>query len=503
MRHKRTLLTIAGIYFLAMAVVAYDIHIADQLANTVRWSVVALSLPLGIFTLILFRHEPRVVYRGILSVFMVAWWQALVAFFALQDWPMARATMALWGTFGVFFLGLVWTVWVVERGTQRFARRSLETAKAKVQKSRQDSGWNPFDLQACYYALNWNPLSPNAWYYFRWVNRYRRPPACGRSAKLDQSLATIAAYAFLSCLTIVVLSTLQGCREIYEMPAGGGERKQIAQKVRIQKVVRKKYIVNPFSVIFFQIRDIDHVKLQLRKITKHAYTVGFGQGKGAGFAGGTNLGKVRFIRLQYNGGDWDQDYGVGADLNMLVEYGLRTRHKVEKRTESRRILQLRNFPVGKSPPMVYMTGQSGISVTNKEVKVLREYLLDKHGMIFCDNGGSRQFHYAFTSLMSRVLPNVRPVPIPLDDQIHRTPYEIPFLPYVSPHGGKDALGWYKDGRWVCYYHPGDINDAWCDDHAGVSAEVWEACYQLGTNVIFYAHAEYSKWLTAQKNAKRQ
>jgi len=57
---------------------------------------------------------------------------------------------------------------------------------------------------------------------------------------------------------------------------------------------------------------------------------------------------------------------------------------------------------------------------------------------------------------------------------------------VAPHGGKDALGWWFDGRWVCYYHPGDIGDAWCDGHAGIKPEVWECCYQLGTNIIFYA-----------------
>ena len=29
------------------------------------------------------------------------------------------------------------------------------------------------------------------------------------------------------------------------------------------------------------------------------------------------------------------------------------------------------------------------------------------------------------------------------------------------------------------------------------SDVWEACYQLGVNVMFYAHAEYSKWLEAR------
>ena len=94
--------------------------------------------------------------------------------------------------------------------------------------------------------------------------------------------------------------------------------------------------------------------------------------------------------------------------------------------------------------------------------------------------------------------------MPLDDVIHRIPYQIPFLPYVAPHGGKDAWGWKVDGRWVCYYHPGDIGDAWSDGHSGVPPEIYEYCYQLGTNVIFYAHVEYNKWLrcTAAKVVRR-
>jgi hypothetical protein len=183
---------------------------------------------------------------------------------------------------------------------------------------------------------------------------------------------------------------------------------------------------------------------------------------------------------------------------MLIEYGIRTQQKVEKLTESRTVSQLKLFPIGKSPPYVYMTGQKSIQLSKSEIKVLREYIIDKHGMLFGDNGGSRGWHSQFLSMMQQVLPNVRPTSIPLDDVIHRIPFQIPFLPYVAPHGGKEALGWRVDGRLVCYYHPGDIGDAWADDHSGVSPEVWEACYQLGTNVIFYAHTEYAKWLEARR-----
>ncbi|MEC9123716.1 MAG: DUF4159 domain-containing protein, partial [Verrucomicrobiota bacterium] len=96
--------------------------------------------------------------------------------------------------------------------------------------------------------------------------------------------------------------------------------------------------------------------------------------------------------------------------------------------------------------------------------------------------------------------NVSYIRVPLDHPIHRIPFPIPFLPYVAPHGGTDALAWVVNGRIVAYYHPGDIGDAWADDHAGVPAQIWEACYQLGTNVIFYGHTEYSKWLEARKKS---
>ena len=207
---------------------------------------------------------------------------------------------------------------------------------------------------------------------------------------------------------------------------------------------------------------------------------------------------MRFIRLEYGGGDWNQDFGVGADLNMLIEYGVRTQHPVHNQTESRSVAQLANFVVGKSPPMVYLTGQKNISLSKNEIKILREYLTDQHGMLFGDNGGSPHFHNQFFAMMRQVLPNVEAVRVPLDDVIHRVPYHLPFLPYVAPHGGKDAWGWKVDGRWVCYYHPGDIADAWADDHSGVAPEIWEACYQLGTNVIFYGHVEYNKWLDARR-----
>ena len=428
----------------------------------------------------------KIRFRAILTICILPVWQWLVFVTNYLAWGEATAITAGAGLAAFFFSGLAWTIWYVDKRSwelqqSRFHMAAKGDAKveftgpliamngsAAILHDKDSVIIDPFDLDSCYYGG-------------------------GERRKLNQSLSSILTYSLLFFLLFWILTSLSGCLEIYEMPAGGGEQKQV-QQVVVQKVVKKKYVINPFSAVLFNPPPIDQVKLQLTELTKHAYTVGYGKGKGAGFSGGTNRGVVRFIRLQYNGGDWDQDFGVGADLNLLIEYNVRTRHKVAKKTESRRIHQLANFPRGKSPPMVYMTGQRNIHVNNKEIEILREYLLDKSGMLFGDNGGSRHWHGQFFNLMKRVLPKVRPVRVPLDHDVHQIPFVIPYLPYVAPHGGKDAYGWVVDSRLVAYYHPGDIGDAWADGHAGVSAEIAELCYQLGTNIIFYAHSEYNKFL---------
>lgn len=431
------------------------------------------------------RADNPVRYSAIASVAFIPLWLFSVYGLDLIEAAGLRAWAARCGTATAYFIGLCWVVWGIEKAARRFELERFERRHRRDEASLLAAAGNqPDDEEKVSH-----PLDPEAWYYGK------------KSKRLNQSLAAFMSYSLVFFIAFIVMTQMGGCQELYEMPAGGGEQKQIAQVVKVQKVIRKKFVVNPFAAISFKVPPIDEVKLQLTEVTKHHYTVGYGAGAGAGFAGGTKRGKVRFIRLEYLGGDWNQDFGIGADVNMLIEYGIRTQQKVANRTESRTVSALKNFPAEKSPPFVYMTGQRGIQLSKSEIKALREYMLEKHGMIFSDNGGSRGWHNQFFAVMRQVLPNVRPTVVPLDDAIHRIPYQIPFLPYVAPHGGKEAIGWRVDGRLVCYYHPGDIGDAWTDDHSGVPAEIWEACYQLGTNVIFYAHTEYAKWLEARQQTK--
>ncbi|MEX2216794.1 MAG: DUF4159 domain-containing protein [Phycisphaeraceae bacterium] len=499
---------------------------AHNVSDAFRWMIFSWGVG-GAGAWLWFTREGGAMRRAVVaSIAFVPLWVWCVFVSDYYAWSSLARTCATVGTATFFFIGLAWTVFGVERGSRYLRIRksdSLSTtggrARARVrtevagaedeqQKSERSSphpsplpslgsgdgagaGTAAFSVTPSALDIGprvWNPVDLDAWYYGR------------RSQKLHQSITTILTYTLLFFIMVFLFNQLGGCQEIYEMPAGGGEQKPLVQKVVIQKVIRKKFVINPLNKVVMAVPPIEEVTTITPEMTKHEYKVGQGKGDGAGYSSGTFRGKIRFIRLEYSGGDWDQDMGVGADLNMLIQYHARTQQKVHDVTESRTIAELSRFPIGKSPPMVYLTGQRSIDLSKREIEILREYLLDKHGMIFGDNGGSQQFHRAFVGMMNKLLEGtgVYFVKVPLDDPIHRIPYQLPFLPYVAPHGGKDALGWYKDGRWLAYYHPGDIGDAWADGHAGVSRDISEACYQLGVNVINYAHAEYDRWLTARE-----
>lgn len=403
----------------------------------------------------------RTLYRGILSAAFVPLWAWLTfASFSL-GWYALGVFFTNAGMVTAFLIGLCWAVWYVERESRRIADEGEPAAGRK---------WNPLDIAASYYSK--------------------------RRGKLDQSGLTFLSYAFAFLIVLFLAGQISGCREIYESPFGGGKPKKIQQIVKIQQVIKRKFIINPFSSVVFNPPPIENIKLQILKVTDNKYRVGYGDDPGSGFASGTARGKVRFIRLEYGGGDWDQDLDRNSDLNMLLQYGIRTKQRVADRSETRSISQLRNFPAKKSPPFVYITGQRALAIGKGDQEALREYLTEKHGLLFADNGGSGGWGGQFVELMRQVLPTVEAKLIPLDHPIHRVPYEIPFLPYVAPHGGKDAIGWTVEGRLVAYYHPGDIGDAWADGHAGVSRKITEYCYQTGVNVMFYAHAEYHKWLAS-------
>ena len=422
--------------------------------------------------------------RAACTLCMLPTWFLSVTVTSWAGWISFSVTLGQLGLGLVFLLGLSWCVWLVDRASKMLlAKRqltSLQGGSTAGPLISMNSSLGQATTQTS------NPLDVEAWFYG------------SKRRKLNQSATAMGVYTILFTLLLLLITQLTGCNEIYEMPDGGGEPQLKQQVVKIQKVIRKKIILNPLSSVLFNPPPIEEIKLQLQELTKHVYEVGQGERKNAGFEGGTRRGLVRFIRLSYAGGDWEQDLDRNSDLNMLLWYAANTGHKTAKKPEVRSISQLNRFPVSKSPPMVYMTGQGNIRLSGNEIETLQEYLTEKHGMLFADNGGSSGWHNQFFSLMQKILPKVKPQPVPLDHPVHNG---VPFLPVVAPHGGRVAWGWVIDGRLAVYYHPGDVGDAWADGHAGVPRHVWESGYRLGGNVMLYAHSEYSRWLTAKNQSE--
>jgi hypothetical protein len=376
LRQLRRPLTWTILYAVIWCLLWVDAH-AWFMLNTWTLTIGFLTaLPVCYYWIRRHRNSSLVIRRAILSLSFLPAWQ-LAAHLPLHTFSYSVSeTIVQIGSAITFFLGLSWAVWWIDRETKRLPKQ-------------QDP-----NTQKC----NWDPRQLMAWYFGK------------KNNKLRQSIFTLLTYTGLFSMMAFILTQISGC-SVYESPVGGGEEKQLKQLVKIQKVINKKYVINPYSSILFNPPPIDDIKLQVLEVTEHLYKIGQGKGDGAGFSAGTTRGKVRFIRLKYNGGDWDQDMARGSDLNLLTEYGVRTGHPVSDRPEPMEIGRLKSFPPRKSPPMVYMTGQRKINLSAKEIKIMRSYLLEHHGMLFGDNGGSSGWEGQFVSMMQKILPRVEPISV--------------------------------------------------------------------------------------------
>lgn len=307
---------------------------------------------------------------------------------------------------------------------------------------------------------------------------------------------------FLAVLVLPFLMRGCGWEAPYGLVKGSGEPQvQVVTIKRPKPKKEKKLIVSAWSPYIFDRMKIDDTKVlkELTDLTMDTYQVqaeqtggklGKGGGKTGGWPKGMEGATVRFIRLQYRGGDWDQDMGKGADYNLLLRFHQITGFPIARETESREIDRLRLFPKHKAPPFVFLTGRGNLQVTDREVKTLRWYLETEGGMLFIDNGGGN-FDRSARTLLASVLPGKPLVDIANDDPIFQAPFLFPDgAPPFWHHAGHRALGIKVEGRWAVFYHPGDVNDAWKDGHSGAAKEVADQAYKLGINVMYYAFNAY-------------
>ena len=199
--------------------------------------------------------------------------------------------------------------------------------------------------------------------------------------------------------------------------------------------------------------------------------------------------KIRFIRLQHDGQGWDDGMrATNADVNLLQHFAKSTGiDQVASKSESHRIGLLAKYPRDGFPPFVFLTGNHKMGrISQKDMKVLREYCLGG-GLLIAD-AGSPQFHQSFIHLMRMVFPGKKMLDIADDDTLYQKPFAFPDgAPAFWGHGGRRALGIKHEGRWVVFYHPGDMNDAWKNEgYTDVTPEMKESALNLGVNLLLYS-----------------
>jgi len=325
----------------------------------------------------------------------------------------------------------------------------------------------------------------------------------GHDPKYRRSLLSSTSLHLLIIVIIPWLLQYVGCIAPYRVPEGSGDPVvTLVKMVKPKKKEKKKYILRPDSAIYFDIPDLDESKIleEVKEQTELVYVtdpnrvhgkMGQGGGKEGGWPDGMGREPVRFIRLEYRGQEWDDGMAANerADVNFLEAFRRRTGFSVTTRPESHGIYLLTKYPKGFAPPFVYMTGDSAISVSRRDMKILRDYLLDG-GMLFADAGSAR-WDTNFRTFMKAVFPDKPLLDIADDDPLYLFPYAFANgAPPLWHHGGNRAMGVKHRGRWCVFYHPGDVNDAWKTGHSGLDPELAEAAFDLGTNIIYYAFTHY-------------
>jgi len=326
----------------------------------------------------------------------------------------------------------------------------------------------------------------------------------GSDPRFRKSLYGSAFAHVMVILIIPYLLTIRGgCVRPFHAPKGSGKPSVAMVKVvkKKKKKKRKKYILSADSPIVYDVPELDDSKLveELDEDTRVTYTadtsaahgaMGTGGGNKPGWADGLEGGQIRFAQLQYNGADWDDGMTEGADVNFLAQFRkLSGGLDVARQGEAVPVSLLRKFKKGEAPWFVYMTGSDAIHMSNSEIKILRQYVNDG-GMLLAD-AGSPQWDHHFRRFVKELFPGKPLIPIADDDPIFITPFTFHNgPPPLWHHGGEQSMGVKFKGRWGVFYFPGDLNDAWKSGHSGLSPELTEAAYHLGTNLVYYGVTRY-------------
>ncbi len=263
----------------------------------------------------------------------------------------------------LYFIGLAWIQFLVEQEAGSIEARRIHAQNAGGGSAGLRTVASTGEIVPAH--PGWNPFDPTAWYYRVWVSlaaflmfalvgasyvmgslglfgsqagaamspafkagaiaagmlaMAALAAAVAQGRRLRQSLALLATYSILFVAVYVLVHMRWGTdkESEFELPPGGGSE-SVQASVKVKKVVRKKYVVNPFSQYHFNaVVPIDIVDVKLDVETANQYKVGtggsgggVGGGKGGGFGKGDGSGKLEFVRLEHSDIAWNKNMGIG------------------------------------------------------------------------------------------------------------------------------------------------------------------------------------------------
>lgn len=333
----------------------------------------------------------------------------------------------------------------------------------------------------------------------------------GRDPRHRRSLYLSTLTHFAILILIPWILSLGGCVEAYRVPKGSGEPVvAVVQMVKPKKKKKQTLTLRPNSAILFEQPDLDDTQVdqQMEEQTQATYAANNAKsgkmGKGGGKAGGWPEGmedyKIRFIRLEHNGPGWDDGMDESnADINFLRSFAEVTGFKkIASSGESHSVALLKKYPKDGFPPFVFLTGDGNLDINESDRKILRDYCLNG-GMLIAD-AGSVNFHNNFMRVIRQVFPDKPLIDIADDDMLYQVPFTFPNgAPPFWRLGGTRALGIKHEGRWIAFYHPGDMNGAWkSQGYTDVTPEMREAAMNLGVNLLYYSFNQWNDAISKQK-----
>jgi len=333
----------------------------------------------------------------------------------------------------------------------------------------------------------------------------------GRDPRHRRSLYLSTFTHFAILILIPWILSLGGCVEAYRVPKGSGEPVvAVVQMVKPKKKKKQTLTLRPNSAIIFEQPDLDDTQVdqQMEEQTQATYAannaksgkMGKGGGKEGGWPEGMENYKIRFIRLEHSGAGWDDGMDASnADINFLRAFAETTGFKkIASSGESHSIALLKKYPKDGFPPFVFLTGDGNLEINESDRKILREYCLNG-GMLIAD-AGSVSFHNNFMRVIRQVFPDKPLIDIADDDMLYQVPFAFPNgAPPFWRLGGTRALGIKHEGRWIAFYHPGDMNGAWkSPGYTDVTPDMRDAAMNLGVNLLYYSFNQWNDAISKQK-----